>query len=70
VSKEYMGVDQYGNTFHDLAHPRKDLMDRLGISHAEKMYVDTQDGKTLHVGYVIGQHWITVYEVTRLSNPA
>lgn len=63
-SKRYMGIDQHGYTYHNLGpHPRKELCERLGVSHAEKMYQDTKDGTTYHVGYIIREHWITLYEV-------
>jgi hypothetical protein len=55
-----MGVDQYGATYHALgAHPRRELLRRLGRSHAEKMYVG--DGE--HIGYVIAGRWIALYAV-------
>ena len=59
----YMGVDQYGQTYHGLECPRRDLLKVLGASHADKMYQDTKDGEVQHTGYVIGGLWITVYEV-------
>ena len=59
----YMGVDQYGQYYHGLQHPRKDLLDRLGRKHADKMYRETQDGESRHVGYVIAGCWIDVFEV-------
>ena len=34
--KMYMAIDQYGQTYHGLKHPRKDLCERLCNSHAEK----------------------------------
>ena len=57
-----MGIDQYGNHYDGLVHPRKDLLDRLGASHAEKLYRD-RGGKPVHVGYVISGLWIELYEV-------
>ena len=62
-NKVFMGLDQYGQTYHDLKHPRKDLMEYLGNSHAQKMYRDKEDGSYVHTGYVIGGLWITLYEV-------
>ena len=59
----YMARDQYGNTYHNLKHPRKDLLERLGYSHAEKMYVDTKSGEVKQVGYVIGGLWLNIYAV-------
>ena len=66
----FMAIDQYGNTHHGLEHPRKDLLERLGRKHAEKMYVDTKDGTAKHIGYVIAGLWLTVYEVKRWENAA
>lgn len=63
-NKRYMAVDQYGHTVHGMTHPRKDLMVRAGVQHAEKMYVDGKDGKTYHTGYIVAGCWYTVYEVT------
>lgn len=57
----YMAIDQYGQTYHGLKNPRKDLLARLYRSHADKMYQDP-DGR--HVGYVIGGLWLTLYKVT------
>ena len=59
----YLGTDQYGNNFSMSKHPRKELMEQLGYKSARKMYVDTVSGDTRHTGYVIGDHWINVYEV-------
>ena len=59
----YMATDQYGNTYHDLKHPRKDLMNQLGSQHVDKMYMDTVSGETHHIGYIIAGHWLNVYSV-------
>lgn len=60
-----MGIDQYGTHYDNLGeHPRKALMDKLYIKHAEKMYVDDKDGNTKHVGYIIGGLWINLYTVS------
>lgn len=65
-----MARDQYGQTWHDLGkHPRKELLRRLGRSHADRMYVD-RAGKTYHVGYIIAGHWLTVYNVTERARVA
>ena len=66
---DYMAVDQYGNTFHGLKHPRKDLMSRIGSKHADKMYVDLKSGGSRQKGYVIGKHWLSVYEVNPMGWP-
>ena len=64
MSAGIMGVDQYGDTYHGLEHPRKDLMEKLGRKGARKMYVDKKDGGTKHIGYVVAGRWITLYNVT------
>ncbi len=58
-----MAVDQYGHTYHGLKNPRKELCERLGREHADRMFVDGKDGKTYHVGYIIGGLWLTLFEV-------
>ncbi|MBV9667307.1 MAG: hypothetical protein JO327_04175 [Nitrososphaeraceae archaeon] len=59
-----MGIDQYGQTYHNLGKfPRKELLQRLGSTHAERMYVDKKNGTTVHCGYVIARLWISLYEV-------
>jgi len=63
----YMGIDQYGTTYHDLKHPRKDLMERLGYKSAHKMYIGEDTPK--HIGYVIGRHWVTIYQVKPWEKP-
>lgn len=66
----FMAIDQYGQTFHGLTHPRKDLMQRLGRRHAQKMYCDKKGGGTVHIGYVIAGHWLSLYKVEPVENPA
>jgi hypothetical protein len=64
TKKQYMAIDQYGNTYHGLTHPRKDLMEKLYCKHVSKMYIDSKDGsKTYQTGYVIGSYWLNIYEV-------
>ena len=45
-------------------HPRKELLDYLGRKSARRMYRDKADGRTVHVGYVVGGSWWTFYNVT------
>jgi len=60
----YMAVDQYGQTHHIGDNPpRKWLLDYFCASTAEKMYQDDKDGNPWHVGYIIGDLWLTVYAV-------
>jgi len=60
----HMAVDRYGNTHHNLGpHPRKRLLELLGRSHADKVYIDGPDGLPKHAGYVIAGRWYDVYRV-------
>ena len=45
-------------------HPRKELLNKLGESHAEKIYRDKKDGQTVHVGYIVRGEWYTFYNLT------
>lgn len=60
-----MAIDQYGHIQHGLVHPRKDLAERHSISPSsvQKMYSDTKDGESVHVGYIVQQSWYTLYTV-------
>lgn len=50
-----LAVSQYGDRIHIPGkHPRKELLAKLGAKHAEKIYVDKADGRTVHIGYVVG----------------
>jgi hypothetical protein len=60
-----IAIDQYGQRYLNLGkYPRKALCERLGRKHVSKMYCDDGNGKSNHVGYVIGGHWLTLYNVT------
>lgn len=62
--RRFMGIDQWGNTYHGLEKPRRDLIRKIGVKHVTRMYRDGPDGKTYHVGWVVGRHWVEVFEVT------
>jgi hypothetical protein len=63
-----MGIDQYGQHYDDLGkYPRKALIEKIGYRKAEKMYIDKKDGTTVHIGYIIGGLWITLYRVSRIE---
>jgi len=62
-------IDQHGNRFY--ANTVQELRKQIknGGSPVSKMYVDNlTSGKTYHVGYVIGGHWLTGY--IQMRNPA
>lgn len=55
-------IDQYGNRFG--AATVKELRAKIGCggSRVSKMYRDKKDGRTVHVGYVVGTQWCTAYQ--------
>lgn len=57
--KRLLYIDQYGNTF--FASTVKELREKVGGGRIAKMYQDTASGEVLHVGYVIGRHWLSMY---------
>lgn len=64
-------VDQYGTKLVlEGKHPRKELLEELGRKHADRIYVDTKDGRTLHVGYIVAGSWWSFYNVTRWEREA
>ena len=66
----YMAVDQNGNCYHGLTHPRKELCERLGRKHADRMYIDHSDGTVSHIGYIIAGLWLRLHKVERVYWPA
>jgi len=69
MTKSHMAVDQYGQTFHGLKHPRKDLADRMGVTTQalQKIYVDDAEGNSRHCGYCASGCWFDIYEVTPIN---
>lgn len=59
----YIGLSSDGSKFFIKEHPRKELLEQLNATHADKMYRDTTTGKAVHVGYIIAGLWIEVYEI-------
>lgn len=62
-------IDQYGNKF--TARTVRELRSQIGGggSRVTRMYVDGNDGGVYHVGYVVGQHWLTAYVPMRERTP-
>lgn len=56
--KMMLYLDQWGNKF--WARTVKELREQIP-GRINKMYVDKKDGSIVHVGYVIGEHWLTAY---------
>lgn len=51
--------DQYGQTI--FARTVAELKDKAGGGRVSKMYADKADGRTVHVGYVVGRRWFAEY---------
>lgn len=65
--KPTLFLDQWGNFFR--ACTVKELRRQIGMggSRVSKMYVDKKDGRSVHIGYVVGRHWLTAYQ--RVEEP-
>lgn len=64
--KHTLFIDQYNNKFYaDSVRKLRKLIGN-GSSHVSKMYIDGTDGKTYHVGYIVGKHWLTAYTPMRI----
>ena len=59
-------VDQYGERIclGITKNPRKALLDKLGATHADRIFVATKYGKTKHIGYSVRGRWFQLYNVT------
>jgi hypothetical protein len=53
-------IDQYGNK--EYATTIKELRENCGGGKVDKMYIDKLDGKSYHVGYIVGDRWFTAYQ--------
>lgn len=55
-------IDQWGNRY--WASTVRELREQIGMggSTVSKMYQDKRDGSVVHIGYVVGQHWLTAYQ--------
>lgn len=63
LQHKYTAQDQWGGRVNIKQHPRKELCQHHGVKHADKMYIDTTDGKSHHIGYIVSGHWYRVIEV-------
>lgn len=57
-------VDQYGNRFY--ASTLKELREQVS-GNVKILYRDKTDGRTVKVGYVIGEHWFTAYRPVEIE---
>lgn len=61
--KPMLYLDQFGNRWH--ASTVRELRQQIG-GRVSKMYRDKPDGRTVHIGYVVGQHWCNAYAPVEL----
>jgi hypothetical protein len=65
-----MGIDQYGQTFHDLGdNPRQAILDIFGGCIAQKMFRDKKDGSVVQTGWIVRDHWVELFNVTSWEQP-
>lgn len=61
---KYIAVGNHGGIFMLVSeYPRKELMERMHASRAEKCYIDKLDGTSAHIGYIVSGQWFTLYAV-------
>lgn len=65
--KTTLYLDQHGNRF--WANTVRQLRKQIGMggSAVRKMYRDKKDGTSVHIGYVIGQHWLTAFQQVEIK---
>ena len=63
TKQPHLFIDQYGN--HYRAVGARDLQRQIG-GRRSPMFIDTRDGTTYRVGYVIGPHWCDEYAPIRV----
>ncbi len=58
-------IDQFGQHWH--ARTVKELREQIGNgkSRVSKMYRDSKDGTSYHVGYTIGTYWLDAFTPMR-----
>ena len=54
--------NEYGNVITlPGIHPRKELCEKLGRKHADKVYMTNKNNTNFHIGYVIAGQWWELY---------
>jgi len=57
-------IDQHSSKF--WAQSVRALVAQLGGGRVSKMFCDKKDGRTVHTGYVIGNHWLSAFAPVEL----
>jgi hypothetical protein len=69
--RRWLAVDQYGSHLYLIGNfPRKALLTRTGCRSARKVYRDKLDGRTIHVGYIVGGQWFDLFELLPFERAA
>lgn len=65
-----IAMDQYGG-IHWIKgeHPGKELMEKFGTKHMERIYQDKKDGSVVSVGYKISGLWLTLFRIEPYEKP-
>lgn len=67
-----LGIDQYGYKYWiEGKHPRKELLEKVAPyskPRVHKMYETDSEGNNNHIGYVIGEFWVKVFQPVTLGN--
>ena len=58
-NEQLLYIDQYGYKY--MASTVKELCKQVGGTKASKMYIDTKEGETKHIEYIIKSHWLRAY---------
>lgn len=58
-------VDQYGGKIY--ADTVRSLREQCGGGRVFKIYRDKKDGRTVHVGYMVGPLWFTAYKPVEID---
>lgn len=64
---KYMAIDQYGNTYHGLKHPRTELSKLVGApgpACLRMLYKTEPNGDDIHIGYEYKGRKYRLYEVS------
>jgi hypothetical protein len=66
----HIAKDQYGDTYKLYTKfPRKELLEKFGASHADKIYQDDKNGNSYHIGYRIFNLWLALYKIEPFKKP-
>lgn len=65
--KRLLYINQYGDRYFASTVKGLRAQIEMGGSRVSKMYIDKVNGGTVHVGYVIGNHWLTAYQPVEIN---